>query len=307
MPKAPKNSEAVDTIKHLRALGQSWTAIGSRLGIDRRTAKKWFEIGTGIKPNEETFLVNTASPFSFARFKPVVVTGDIIAAPDWHIPLHDPHMVNGLIRVAREHNIKKLVIYGDYFHMDTFSHFLPHQPEADLNIERNQGSDIMRKLLLTFDEIVLSWGNHEHRFAKLLDFKLSFADCMRFMFQELEPELLERITFSELDYVMYETDLRTVRLCHQTNFSKVPLTVPRQLAMKHNCSVFSGHSHHFALGVALDGKNLIGEGGGLFDKAKTEYIQKTTTHHEWAQGFYMFKEGVPTPFSPLLGNMEVNS
>ena len=265
------------------------------------------EVTQDLGSDPEDYFIDTKSPFSFERFQPIVIKGgDLIAMPDWHIPLHDPHIINAMIKVAIEHNIKRLVIYGDYFNLDSFSHFLPHQAEAELQIERKMGVAIMEKLLDVFDEVIMSWGNHEHRMARSLDFKMSFVDCMLFLFRELDPEKLKRIKISELDYVMYETELRDVRFCHQTNFSKIPLTVPRQLAMKHHCTVVCGHSHHFAMGVALDGVNLIMEGGGAFDKAKIEYIKKTNTHHEWAQGFYMFKEGVPFPFAPVLGNLEVN-
>lgn len=245
------------------------------------------------------------------RFEPLTVVGDAIVTCDFHIPLHDPILINTMINVARIHKIKKLIIGGDYYNMETFSSFLPYQPEAALDIERYDGTYIMKALLQTFDEIIFIWGNHDFRLTRKLGFKRSFEECMRWMLSDLTEKEMKKIKFSELDYMYYypepKTDIvlpfgRKFRICHPRNFSSVPLTVGRKLAQKYNCSIITAHSHHFAIGVAPNGVDLVLEGGGFFDKDRTEYIQRTTNHHEWVQGFTMFKDGLPTLISPAIGN-----
>lgn len=286
-------------IKYLRDIeDRTWTYIGNAVSLDRRTVKKWYEAGsnTAVRLISEQPIVDTA------QFQPMVADGDMLVTCDWHIPLHDPIMVNNVINKAHEENIKTLVIGGDYWDMTSYSHFAPHQREAPFEVERSTGLEIMDALTDTFDEILVFWGNHDWRFMRINEFKFSFKYGMEMLFQPLGKKKLAKLTFSNLDH-MYLEQFKEFRFNHQTNFSKIPLTVPRTLAQKYHCSIITAHSHHCAMGVALDGENIIIEGGGLFDKKVTEYIQKTTTHHDWVQGYTMFKNGIPTLFSPLFGNI----
>lgn len=240
------------------------------------------------------------------RFAPLVRVGDAIVTCDFHIPLHQPALINLLVKAAKQEGINKLIIAGDYFNMETFSSYLPYQPEAALEIERHDGNLVMKTLLRTFDEIDLIWGNHDFRLSRKLGFKKSFEECMKWMLEGLSDEEMAKIRISELDYMYYypesETQGRQIRICHPRDYSKAPLTGAKALAEKHGCSIITAHSHHFAIGVAPDGYNLMIEGGGFFDKARTEYIQKSTKHPEWVPGFTIFKDGIPTLVSPVFGN-----
>lgn len=304
----PNNNER---IIELRALGKSWTYIGNALGIDRRTAKKRWEAEEAHRwhPSDEATYyaprgprtISEAPRFDTSRFEATVVQGDMLVTSDWHVPLHDPKMVNAVINKAHEESISTLIIGGDYWDMTSYSHYPPHQREAPFEIERETGIEIFDALLDTFDQIYMFWGNHDFRFLRGNDFRMSYVYGMKMLLEPLGDKL-DQIEFSELDY-MWLDQAKEYRFSHQKNFSKIPLTVPRQLAQKHHCSVITAHSHHCAMGVALDGENVIIEAGGLFDKNITEYVQKTTTHHEWVQGFTMFKNGIPTLFSPAFGNI----
>lgn len=241
------------------------------------------------------------------RFRPLQRFGDAVVIFDLHIPLHDPRLLNRMINAARVHDIRSLIIGGDFFHMDTFGSFLPYQPEASLGVERVDGNVVMKTLLRHFDEIDVIWGNHDFRLVKKLGFQKSFEDCMRWMLSGLSEDEHKKIRVSDLDYMYYYPggeigQSHAYRICHPRDFSSVPLNVGRKLATKYNCSIMCGHSHHFAMGTAINGYDIVIEGGGFFDKNRTEYIQKTTTHHEWVQGFTFFKKGVPTLVGPAFGN-----
>lgn len=308
------NTQQFDYVDRLRKEGYSWSHIGNLLGRDRRTVSKAYKAASerielskaleGLyenleleKPRYET-LMDTAMP---ERFKPIEVTGDVIATCDWHIPLHDPVMVNHVIDIAEKKDIRKLIIGGDFLHMETFSHYPPYQPEAAFEIERREGNAVLNTLLRHFDEVVLFWGNHEHRISRALDFKISFEQLIKWMLDGVDD--LDRVKISELDYALIHHGGRTVRFSHQTNFSKVPLSVPRQMAMKYDCSSLTAHSHHLAFGFAINGYDWIMEGGGLFDPKRTQYIQRTNLHHFWVPGFTVFQNGAPVQYSPRLNNL----
>lgn len=306
--------------------GMTFAQIAEALNFSETTAKRRYRSGTSElvlderSATEETLTdFPIVAPLNLAvktpwladdkgpieRFAPLIAEGDAIVTCDLHIPLHDPVLLNTMINCARKNKIKKLLIGGDYWNMETFSSYLPYQPEAALDVERHDGNLIMKTLLKTFDQVDFIWGNHDHRLSRKLGFKKSFEECMRWMLSELTEDEFAKIRFSELDHMYYypEGDEgRKFRLCHPQNFSSVPLTVGRKLAQKYQCSIITAHSHHCAMGVAADGVNLCIEGGGFFDKHRTEYIQRTTSHHEWVQGFTMFKDGLPTLISPAIGN-----
>lgn len=296
----------------------SWEVIGARLGFSRSTATRRYAMSLleSVVDSEEVELVNDEFSVSvtsnfvpedkepLSRFQPLQVTGDAMVTCDYHIPLHDPTLINKMIRVARKHKHKQLIIAGDYWNMDTFSSFLPHQPEAAWPVERHDGNVIMKTLLRTFEDIYMCWGNHDFRLAKATGYKHSFTECMKWALAGLTADEVSRIHFSDLDFIMYYPgDGRAYRVCHPRNFSSIPLTVPRQLAPKYESSIITAHSHHCAMGVAANGRDLIIDAGGFFDKARTEYIQKTSKHHEWVPGFVEFEAGVPQLYSPVFGTI----
>lgn len=292
-------------ITHASIEGNTWTDIGASFNIDRRTAKRWRD--KWVKewsPSNSSISTNTR-PISLPqvvpeRFTPMVAHGHMITTCDWHIPLHDTVLVDRLMNYAQNYNVPTLIIGGDFLNVDEFSSYPPHQPEANHAREKEHGREIMSYLLEIFDDVYLFWGNHEHRLSRATDFKHSFKECMENIFEGMD---ISNLHISDLDYMhLYQGD-RKIRFCHQKNFSSVPLTVPRKLAGKYHCSIITAHSHHLAMGFALDGENWIMEGGGLYDKRMTEYIQRTTTHHEWVPGFIHFQDNVPTLLSPLLGNL----
>ena len=283
----------------------SWTHIGSVLGVHRTTAKRLAEEFLEAVPEEPVgYPVVSGNNISLDRFQPMHVYGDAVISCDWHIPLHDPGMVNSLIRLAYEQKIKKLVIAGDLFNMDSTSQYLPHQREANLTVERADATEIMDALLDVFEEIDLSSGNHDFRLVKFWNHTLDFDYLVRWMLADLGEAKLARLNVSYLDYLIYHPSPdHSIYVCHPENFSNAPLTVARSLVPKYGMSVLTAHSHHFAQGVALDGRNLVFDGGGLFSLEKTEYIKRTNKHHFWAPGFHVFKDGVAYPYSPLYRNL----
>lgn len=241
------------------------------------------------------------------RFEPLQRYGDCMVTSDYHVPLHDPGLINKMINTADENGIKQLIIAGDLFHMEAFSSFLPQQPEASWPIERKEANRVVKTLLNHFEEIDITWGNHDFRLVKAVGYKHSFEACLQWALSELTDDEWKRVRISDLDYMEYfpltSSSGRKYRVCHPRSFSSVPLTVPKKLQPKYSCSVMTAHSHHLAMGFAANGYDHIIELGGFYDKQKTEYIQKTTSNHEWVQGYVMFKDGVPSLHSPALGNI----
>lgn len=219
---------------------------------------------------------------------PIDITLDKLAiTADWHIPLTDFAYVNDFTADCRERGVKDLLIGGDFFNFDSLSQYDPKQQTAGLKRELDEGMNVMNALLGTFDRIYYIWGNHDARLHRSLGFKLEFDEAMRLVFGAIGEDALERITFSNLDHAYATVAGERWYICHPQNYSKIPLSTPRQLAAKVGCNVVTAHAHHLAIGYAVDGKNVVVEAGGFFDKTKTAYLQRSTTFPNWTQGYLL--------------------
>lgn len=216
---------------------------------------------------------------------------------DWHHPVTNYALVNEFIDHARDIGATNwLVVAGDWFNVDALSSFDFKQAEAGLAKEVYGSAQTMERLLETFDKVYLSWGNHDARLHKALGYKVTFSQSMRYLFNDLNPELFDdRIVLSNLDNITIDSARGPLMVAHPKAYSSVPLTSARRLASKHLQHVFTGHSHHTAIGHDVSGEFTVGEIGGFFDRRKVEYLQRTTTFPNWQNGWgFMDGDGFPT-------------
>lgn len=270
--------------------------LADRFGVNESTIRRGLA-SRGFK----RYLLPTDLDFE-DRFKieidrPIVHSGDLAVTADWHIPLYDPEYANSFIRDARERGHKDLCIAGDFFNFDALSAYEPKQIEAGLETELAEATAVMRVLLETFENIYYIWGNHDARLHRALGFAIQFREAMKMVFGVLGNEALNRITFTNLDHMWVEGDPGWY-ICHPKNYTKTPLSTARQLAPKHNAHVITAHSHHCAVGYGPDGEKVVAEIGGLFDRHKTAYLQRTTTFPTWAQGYAFIEDGKLRVTSP---------
>lgn len=224
---------------------------------------------------------------------------------DWHHPLTDYGLVNVFIEQARDLKATNwLLVAGDWFNVDALSAFDYKQDSANLNLEMLGSTATMEAVLKTFKRVIFSWGNHDARMHKALGYKVPFTKAMQMMFEDLDPRLLKRIQFTNLDHVVIDTPVVGRYLAaHPKTYSQTPLSTAIKLAGKHLCHVLTGHSHHTALGYDRSGKFLVAELGGFFDATRVEYLQRTTNFPNWTQGYsFLSKDGFLSMESPGWSN-----
>lgn len=205
---------------------------------------------------------------------------------DFHIPLTNWTLVNTFLDHARDIKATKwCIVAGDFFNIDSLSQFDFKQADSALPKEQYGGTAVMRSLLATFDRVIFSWGNHDARVHKALGYKVDFATAMKMMLYALSPEEMYRITFSNLDHVVVDTPTGPFRIAHPKDYSATPLTNARKLSSKYLSHIVTGHSHHTALGSDPSGEFVIAELGGFHDDTKTMYLQRTTSHARWQNGY----------------------
>lgn len=275
--------------------GLSNYEIGALLGVDESRIRAAFRSEGFTRHLVPT---NLTDNFLVELDKPLQLTGNIGITADFHIPLYDAELVNKMIETFREQEIKTLVIAGDFLNMDSLSRFEDKQDNAGLERELKEAVNVMGVLQESFDKIVYIWGNHDSRIHKALGMKLQFKSAMRLIFDSLGKEVLTKIEFTNLDHVWWTDGEDEWFICHPANYNRTPLATARVLAAKLGASVITAHSHHCAVGYATNGVNVVAEIGGLFDKNKTAYLQRTTTFPTWTQGYAYMKDGKLRVSSP---------
>jgi len=237
--------------------------------------------------------------FDIVLDKPIEFAGNIMLTADWHIPLYDPSYVNNMLRTAKREDIKTLCIGGDFFNFDALSQYEPKQEDAGLEGELEEGIAVMRVLLETFDQVFYLWGNHDARMHKALGFAIRFREAMKLVFGGVGSDALDKITFTNLDHMwIHGHGEDPWYVCHPRTYSRAPLSGATKLAAKTNSHVACAHSHHCAVGYAVNGKHMVAELGGLFDYHKTAYLQRSTTFPTWQQGYGWLKDGTFNLTSP---------
>lgn len=206
---------------------------------------------------------------------------------DWHHPLCNYDLVNEFLIHAEDTGATNwLVVAGDWFNIDALSAFdFKDDRNANLSREMYGSNETMSRVLQVFDRVYLSWGNHDARVHKSLGYKVSFSQAMRMMFADLDNDLMDKVTLSNLDHQYIDTPNGRYTVCHPKTYNSAPLSTARKLAGKELTHVITGHSHHTAIGHDPSGTFVCAEIGGFFDAAKTAYLQRTTTFPKWQNGY----------------------
>lgn len=271
----------------LREQGLSNYQIADQLGVDEASVRRGLR-KAGYKPwlVPNRTIQRMASELEQALRIDVAKAGAGAVTADWHHPLTDYQLINTFIDHARDVQATNwLLVAGDWFNIDALSAFDYKQDTADLPRELEGSTETMDRLLDSFGEVILSWGNHDARVHKALGYKLPFASVMRLMFADLDPEKVARIRFTNLDHVFVDTPNGPYYVAHPKSYNQNPLTSARRIATIQHAHTITGHSHHTALGHDPSGKFVVAEIGGFFDTSKTAYLQRTTTFPKWQNGY----------------------
>ena len=254
-------------------------------------------------------LINALQPLTFT-------TGDICLGCDFHIPCHDDALIDYMIYVCKDLNIKKLAIDGDFLSCDNLSIFTSvTESNSPITItwkaEKDEGRKMMERLLEWFEEIYICAGNHENRIIALTGGKEGFLEIINaIMPDNITPLDYRKRVHATIDDHMFldhryidengNEQIQEWMLCHPKNFSILPLRVARALCSKFGKNIHMAHGHNLLKGRDISGKFICLEGGGLFDREALDYTCRTTTHPVMRSGFYVLKNGEVLQFEGKL-------
>jgi len=235
---------------------------------------------------------------AFDKFETVYADGAVICS-DMQIPYIDVQLLRKMCLVAGKNRLKKLVIAGDFFNMDMFSPFVKYM-RSRLNsdswsMELEVASETLKLLLGTFEEILVTIGNHDRRILTMLMGRVGLAHIFKWV---PAAEAEHRIKVSDYEFSHLISGGSKIRVTHPSKHtSKIPGRVAMELTLKHGVSVLCAHMHRQCLTSAANGK-WCGDLGGLFAENRIEYVSlRESTYGFWNPGFFGIEDGFPTMFS----------
>jgi len=207
---------------------------------------------------------------------------DYMISCDYHAPYFSELWVNRMLCIADKFGIKKHIIVGDLLDCDWAKYYYS---DTKSSLDREvKHTDPLFKALDYFDMNYLLHGNHENRINRSTDGSVQ----ARHLFHEYGKDVWdEKFRYSTYDKLNIGTDWMVV---HPGSYSQIGGSVATRLAAKFQRHVLNAHGHFVALRFGRSGKHMGIDLGGMFDKSKTEYInKKTTTHPFWNNGFCALK------------------
>lgn len=227
---------------------------------------------------------------------PQISANSFLALGDAEIPYHDSKIFDMVFAMGQHFEIDDLIIGGDFIAFDSLSKWawdMAVQPKFE--DERAE----MIECLMTFQEgfkrITYITGNHERRLPHLFEGHDTISSYV---------EAKIGIQVSPYAKCIVNSCGRDIMICHQDNYSKIPLSVPYEIASNELMHVICFHTHRLCQGWDRSNTFQIAEAGYARDPKKTAYKQlRVTRHPKWNPGFMLVQNGVFQIVHP--GNFEL--
>ena len=197
--------------------------------------------------------------------------GNYMISCDYHSPSHSEEWINRLLMIADKHEIKEHIIVGDLFDMDFAKSW--YDDESTTLDEEVEKVDPVIKALDYFDMNYLVMGNHEKRVGWSTDSKIQARHIFGLFGKEIWEKKFKLTTYDKVK--IGEKWL----LVHPKSYSQISGSVAVRLAEKYHRHILNSHGHFVALRYDRSGKYMGIDLGGMFDRRKVGYINKTTTTH----------------------------
>lgn len=224
---------------------------------------------------------------------------ELMIAGDIHVPSTNYPLLQSMVDVAQKHMAepRALLICGDLSNGDQDTHHAPLAPTISRQNELRQLEALMGWLLLTFDTIYLTPGNHlRHRLMNALKADIGADQVVRLF---VPPEHLRRVTFSWYDEVHVTSGGEDYVIAHQYQYRQTKLSIANDLAQKYQKNVICFHQHHTAIGRDKYNHHTIIDCGGLHDQTMMGYVNLVpSTLPRMNNGYVYLRDGTANLLTP---------
>lgn len=210
---------------------------------------------------------------------------------DTHLPYADYSKLEKLPVIAAKFGIRDLIIVGDWLNGDS-RHHKRRTKTATLSEQAAVSRDVFEYLNDHFGRFYYLGGNHDNWFAYDTNGELDFPDIARL---SIPPDMAGKVVVSPYDHMTLNSGGVRWELFHQDDYSKNPLMVARDLALKYQSNVICAHMHMTAWGYDMYGRYKTVAIGGLLDPKMLEYTRlRSSRAPEMTAGIAVILDGEET-------------
>lgn len=222
------------------------------------------------------------------------IEGDAVIAGDIHNNTVNKDFSQRPLEIGMEYLEKprRFIAAGDFLSLESFSGYEPSYPTPAFWREVRSAAAFLELYLKTYDELYIIPGNHDLRATK----KTHAALLMEHLVKIISHD--PRIKVSNIGHMLLHTPKGTYRVTHGSEYSVNQLVVADQLAQKYRQHIIGWHQHHAAIGMDRFKRQIIVDGGGLFDASAIPYLKvEDNKKPNMVNGFVMVRNGYPYLFN----------
>lgn len=294
-----------------RQIAEKWglNPDSVRARVSRATRKQIEPPKYSFTGDEETWSLNATRSDQRGGMLPVfdghlrLHADEIMIAGDLHIPSTNYPLAEAMTEMALKHMKppRSLLICGDLSNGDQDSVHAPLAPSVSRARELVMLEDMLSWLLVVFDFIWITPGNHlRNRLMKKLAADMT-ANQIKRMFTP--PDALDRVNFSWYDMVEIHSGGEEWLVTHQYQYRQTKLSIANELAQKYQRNVITFHQHHTASGIDKYERYGVIDCGGLHDQTQMAYVQLVpSVRPRMNSGFVYLRNGtgnLMTPYKAL--------
>lgn len=207
-----------------------------------------------------------------------------IVCADIHVPGESKVWIENLLDYRNKHNIKHILVAGDFWNHDAVSSWELKDPKMNLKTEIEHGKAVLRALTEKA-HVYLICGNHDERMPRVMKYALSFSDWMKTIHET-------NITVTDYDHLFLDSGGERIRVCHPDLYSKIKGNQVAALSQDLQEHVMMGHQHFASISTNKTGKYMCVDLPCLCDPSKFLYKRASTSRMpEWENGFVHVKMG----------------
>lgn len=216
-----------------------------------------------------------------------------VVSGDWHLPFHDPRLVNLVLDIAEDINCTHFLLNGDFLDFYSINMHGPKHPDVveKLQDELCSGEDWISKIRnkLPNSKIHYSFGNHCNRLERFI-----LKNCRAF-YNVLNVENSLRLKDYDVTFTKYQEIVQVPKLpiyiMHSpASYSKHAAAVSLDNKVEGNWIFSCTHRpttayKATALGNVYEAHTLGWLGSTDLTDSHKEVFSFTKGHHQWANSF----------------------
>lgn len=175
--------------------------------------------------------------------------------------------------------INHIIINGDLIDANQISRHAGSYARrgAEFGNDLDAAEHVLNILTECFEHVYMDAGNHDMRMIHRFGGEMSFQRAMKMI------GTFNNLKVSSRSFLHVNND---VLVCHPRQYSKVRGKLAQDLALVKHKHVLTGHQHHSAKTISVDGRWQACDSGCIADTKHQDYVRnEASTYAEPVEGF----------------------